>query len=684
MEILVGIDFGTTNTVISYFENNTTKILMDGNYKMIPSKIGLHDGKYYCGNYIPLATTDIIMNFKHLNNMDYFIIFFSHLKELITTKFENNVIKAVITVPSNFSDKQRETIKSAFINVNINVIRLINEPTSASFAYGLNDTLNDAERILVMDIGGGTTDFTILEKTEDLFTVLYSDGMNDLGGNDFTNLIHNEMAKFENYCHHPNKSGFDNDKLLWHKAEMIKKKLSILDNYSIKINTDTFNMTRKKFHQLCNPLINRIEEVLTEIYSQYDFKYIIMVGGSSRLTILQEIVYNTTKIKPWLHPNLETVVAEGASLYAGIIENKYTLNNDIVLLDIVPLSLGIELADGTFSIIIPKNTPIPVKRTQKYTTDTDNIKINIYQGERKIANQNILIGSMNFDKIILKGTPILDITFKIDNNGIIHLSALDKKSGVEKVIVFKDLPKLNSSEIENIIINASKLVDVDINEANRKHSIYLINTHIENALINLQVNTLMEETDKDTIRQRFIEIEETINELTNTRLVEIIGELEATYKILINGNLNMDNEKLPLSYETHSLSNDSLSNESLLIKDELKSRVTILINKNPELKSELEPILETLSYNNVSNEYIDEKMNYIDELERNIVHDYKSELHNLCLYLKNEIAIGNIELIEEHYELLINAINKNIDLIKCNDIDWKCQLDKLNDLCELL
>jgi hypothetical protein len=183
----------------------------------------------------------------------------------------------------------------------------------------------------------------------------------------------------------------------------------------------------------------------------------------------------------------------------------------------------------------------------------------------------------------------------------------------------------------------------------------------------------MDETEKNIIRQRFIEIEETMNELTNTRLIEIIGELEITYKILINGNLNMNNEEPPILYET-------LTCE----KDELKYRVNILINKNPELENELLPILETLSYNNVSNDYISAKIDYLDKLEKTIFHDYKSELHNLCMYLKNEIAIGNIELNAEALELLNVAINKNIDLINCNDIDWKCQLDKLNDLCELL
>ena len=659
MEILVGIDFGTCNTVISYYDNGI-HILTDGIYKIIPSKIVKHNDKYYCGNYIPLSVTEnIITNFKHNNNIETLIIFFTHIKDLIITKLGNHIINSVITVPSNFNDKQRELIKSAFEYVHINVLRIINEPSAAALAYGLN-TSNLNERILVIDTGGGTMDFTILEKDDSLYTIIYSDGMNDLGGNDFTNVIYNYL----------NDNKHDHNSILWNKAEFIKKKLSVLDS----VNINNVNITRKQFNQLCNPLINKIETTLKQICDNYTFQYVIMVGGSSRLLLLQELVKNITKIKPWIHPNLETVVSEGACLYASIIQNKYIENEDVILLDVVPLSVGIELADGTFSVIIPKNTPIPVKKTQKYTTDTNNIKINIYQGQRKIAIDNLLIGTIFFDNILLKGIPILDITFKIDSNGIIHISIIDKKSGTEKMYIIKDIPKLEENVINTMINDSIKFVDIDMNTYNKKHNIYIINTHIENALTNLQINTCIGEEQKDKIKERFVTIERYIDTMSNTELLEIIDEMNTTYALLINENFSNDEDykkEMNLTCDGN-------------IKDDLKMKITLLMNNHPELEDELSELLEELTFNNISFEYIQDKFQKINS-SYNTKKDYKTELHNLCLYLKNELDIGSIILSKDQNDLLIKHININLELLHSNkDCDWYQQLNILNDLCELL
>ncbi len=213
-EIYVGIDFGTTNTVITQFINNKAVILMDGIFKIIPSKIAKYNDKFLCGNYIPHNHTDILHSFKitlgqdtvfHFKNDDniythteLLIIFFKHLKELIykNTKSPNDfIIKAVITVPSNFNDNQREIIKSSFISIGINVIRIINEPSAAALAYGLNHSSNTEEQILVIDTGGGTMDFTVLQKTDLFFEVIHSEGLNDLGGNNFTQLIYDDIIR---------------------------------------------------------------------------------------------------------------------------------------------------------------------------------------------------------------------------------------------------------------------------------------------------------------------------------------------------------------------------------------------------------------------------------------------------------------------------------------------------------
>ena len=244
MEILVGIDFGTTNTVISNFINNKSEIILDGIFKTIPSKIAYHNNKIYCGNYIPLNCNNIIHSFKIIDKTfilgdkeythpELLIIFFNHLKDLIikNLKLSNQVIKAVITVPSNFNDIQREIIKKAFENVNIKIIRIINEPSAAALAYGLNHSTNDNDNILVIDTGGGTMDFTVLEKTDMFFEVIHSCGLNNLGGNNFTNIISNDILKINSL----NKEQI-NENILWNVSQKIKEKLSYLDMYETDIN----------------------------------------------------------------------------------------------------------------------------------------------------------------------------------------------------------------------------------------------------------------------------------------------------------------------------------------------------------------------------------------------------------------------------------------------------------------
>jgi molecular chaperone DnaK len=226
-EILLGIDFGTTNTVISYFNNNKCNIMLDGVYKMIPSKIGYIEDKIYCGNYIPVNCDNIVHSFKLLdNNSEYLIIFFKHIYDLIIKNLKaviNNDIKAVITVPSNFNDTQRENIRRCFNLVNIKVIRIINEPSSAALAYGMNCSSNAFEKILVIDTGGGTMDFTILEKSEMFFEVIDSRGLNNLGGNNFTDIIFNYFKD-----------------LSWNNCQKMKEKLSYLDSFEIKNNDKLF------------------------------------------------------------------------------------------------------------------------------------------------------------------------------------------------------------------------------------------------------------------------------------------------------------------------------------------------------------------------------------------------------------------------------------------------------------
>lgn len=701
-EILVGIDFGTTNTVITHFNNNKANILLDGIFKIIPSKIAKFNDKIYCGNYIPVNASDIIHSFKisigentsfkfnsddlHIyTHHDLLVIFFKHLTEIIYQNLKNNnlLIKAVITVPSNFNDNQREIIKSAYQSVGIKVIRIINEPSAAALAYGLSHSSEELEEILVIDTGGGTMDFTILQKLDTFFEVIHSEGLNDLGGNNFTKLIADDIIRVNNLT-----EVYLNKTILWNQSQKIKEKLTYLDSYEISINLNdrkiNYNLTKTKFENLSNDLIEKVENTLKNILESYkNINWVILVGGTSRIPILQKTIKEITNKNPWIHPNLESVVSEGAGLYAGIIENKYQANEGVVLMDVLPLSLGIELADGSYSIIIPKNTPLPVKRGQKYTTDSPgdtSIKIKVYQGERMIANKNFLIGEFIFDKVSAGGVPIIEIAFKVDLNSIINIIIVDRKSGVEKNILIKDIPQINSEDIDKIITQANSLLDTDEAELIRNQNIYLIKTHIENSLINLQINDLINESDKNEMLDKFKQIEETLENMNNFQLIETLNSLQESYALF--GSVIPDYEEQ---------SDDKMDGiEKLFHNDrklELKNRIGILLAKNPEWSEFLDPVIEELTYETVTIDYINEKLSLLEQLEEdneNIDNrDYKQELNNLCMYLKSEIESGNIDLGDKNI-ILFELINHTINLLNENSIsfNWKEQLEILNKKCE--
>ena len=701
-EILVGIDFGTTNTVITHFTNNKANILLDGIFKIIPSKIAKFNDKIYCGNYIPVNTTDVIHSFKisigdnsflkfnsddiSYSHHDILVIFFKHLTEIIYKNFKDNtlLIKAVITVPSNFNDNQREIIRSAYQAVGIKVIRIINEPSAAALAYGLSHSSGELEEILVIDTGGGTMDFTILQKLDTFFEVIHSEGLNDLGGNNFTKLIADDIIRVNNL-----KELKINETILWNQSQKIKEKLTYLDNYEITINNlidkkINYNLTKTKFENLSNDLIKKVEDTLKNILESHkNINWVILVGGTSRIPILQKTIKEITNKNPWIHPNLESVVSEGAGLYSGIIENKYQTNDGVVLMDVLPLSLGIELADGSYSIIIPKNTPLPVKRGQKYTTDSpgdNSIRIKVYQGERMIANKNFLIGEFIFDKVSAGGVPIIEIAFKVDLNSIINIIIIDRKSGVEKNILIKDIPLINSDDIDKIITQANSLADADESELIRNQNIYLIKTHIENSLINLQINDLINETDKNEMLDKFKQIEENLESMNNFQLIETLNSLQESYGLI--------GSVIP-NYEEQS--DDKMDGiEKLFYNDrklELKNRIGILLAKNPEWGEFLNPVLEELTYENVSIDYINEKLLLLEQLEEDNENtdnrDYKKELNNLCMYLKSETETGNIDLGDKNI-ILSELINFTINLLNENsiEINWKEQLEILNKKCE--
>jgi molecular chaperone DnaK len=699
--IVFGIDLGTTNTVISYFEENKSKILTDGAFKLIPSKIYISsDNKIYCGNYIPIGAKNIINSFKVKigkeynlirNNKEYNIsdilnIFINHIKSLIYKKFPGLIkIETVITVPSNFSDNQREIIREAFINNNFLVIRIINEPSAASLAYGLNQ--GGENKIMVIDTGGGTMDITILEREDNFFQVVHSEGLNDLGGDNFTNIIVNyiiDKLKLE-------KSELSKDSLFY-TAQRIKEKLSYQEQYITNLKNIgidyNLELSLKEFNKLSSKLLQRVDDLLSNIIQTYEgIEYFILVGGSSKMKILQDKIYDITGKKPWIHPNLESVVSEGAALYAGIIKGYYKSEKNVLLVDVLPLSFGIETVDGNFSIIIPKNTPLPAKRSQKYTTDTpgeSNIKIKIYQGERKIANKNTLIGEIEFNKVSLTGMPVIEIAFRIDLNGIINVTVLDKKSGSELNILLKDIPKYDENTLRKILEEAELNNDIDNEMVTKLQRIYIIKTKIENALINLSINELLSEETKKEIQLELNNIEEDLEQKSNIELLEIIYKIDEKYSGLTKINNLLDNDE----------HNDKKMDElEKVLFNELKAdiirRANLLLAQNPDWSDFIKPLLEKLELSNFTTEYLQEKLIVLKELQDNdddeFKRDYKEELKNMCIYLKTEIDEEQIKLSENNKNILSTIITETLDTIENYDeINWEDKLRDFNKSCEEL
>jgi molecular chaperone DnaK len=702
MELILGIDFGTTNTVISYFDNNKTHILKDGNYKSIPSKIGIKNNNLYFGNYLPLDCDKIYNNFKTiignneikleltdiiLTESDILIYFFNHLKKIIIKNLKKTIFKTVITVPSNFNNNQREIIRDNFNKCGFNVIRIINEPSAAALAYGLNHINDEEERILVIDLGGGTLDLTILTKENSFFEIEHSIGINDLGGNNFTDVIYNFIKK--KYINIDDKK----NKTLWYVCQNVKEKLSYLDEYEIKFknyNDKNENLSEyfdnKIFNRLSYDILEKYQNILESIKNAYEhIKYIIMVGNSSKIPMIQDKVYEIFNIKPWIYPNLESVVAEGACLYGAIGENIFLNNNNVLLVDVVPLSLGVETYDGNFSIIIPKNTPLPIKRTQKYTSDTpfeNSIKIKVYQGERKIANKNTLIGEFEFDKVSYGCKPIIDITFRIDLNGIISITVLDRKSNIEKNVLIKDIPIFNEDELNDILSLAKQNEKLDEEENLIKNRLYLIKNKIEIILNNLKLNELMDKVNKDKIINEILELESKTDNTTNsTELLNILKEIDDKYIIFTNvQNYEVENKNDEI--------NETIFEEIIFIekKEELFNKVTLLLHKNPEWEEYLQPILDELNYTNITKDYIIDKLEIIKDLEDNDEDntDFKDQLNNLCLFLKSEIELGNLDISLERKEHLSNLINNTIDMIENDndETDWENELKLFNINCE--
>ena len=402
------------------------------------------------------------------------------LRKLIndaTSYLGQEVTQAVITVPAYFNDSQRQATMDAGKIAGIEVLRIINEPTAASLAYGLDKKQN--ETILVFDLGGGTFDVSILEVGDGIFEVLSTAGDTNLGGDDFDKVLVNWlMADFKD------KEGIDliDDiqalQRLTEAAEKAKMELSTVEKTTIYLPFITADktgpkhiekeLTREVFEKLCENLITRcripVEKALSDArLEKSDISEVVLVGGSTRIPAIKKLVEDLTNKKPNQSVNPDEVVAVGAAIQAGILAGEI---KDILLLDVTPLSLGVETLGGVMTKIIARNTTIPVKKSEMFSTAVDNqtnVEIHILQGERDLVSANKSLGNFRLDGIPAgsRGVPQIEVTFDIDVDGILSVTAKEKETGVEQFVTIQGASTLSESEIQTMLDEAEKNAATD-------------------------------------------------------------------------------------------------------------------------------------------------------------------------------------------------------------------------------
>jgi molecular chaperone DnaK len=528
---IIGIDLGTTNSCVFVIEDNGDKKNIPSNTgdRIIPSVVSYKGNERTVGKIAKaqaaLSPRDTIFASKRLigksftefqkENTGHYLPFkvvadsngmcaieLSNGKKVTPVEVAANVLsqikkfakealhdtsegdlKAVITVPAYFNDSQRQATKDAAGIAGLKVERIINEPTAAALAYGVNKS--NAGKVAVYDLGGGTFDITILDIQEGVFEVLATNGNTHLGGEDFDNVIVDYIIKKENIDLQSLSENKRSEVIqrLREAAEKAKMDLSSCEEANIYIpfiyeqKSVNINLLRSTMEALVDPLIKKTlipcENALKDVtskdrsFTKDKIDYVILVGGMTKMPKVRETVKNFFNKQPSAEVNPDEAVAIGAAIQGSILSGKTT---DVVLLDVTPLSLGLETLGGILTHIIPKNTTIPTAKSETFSTAEDNqtsVTIRIFQGERKIAESNKFLGAFDLTGIAPapKGVPQIVVTFELDSNGILHVSAKDQKTGKEQSIKITGSGSLSPEEISRMKDEAVKFEEADNQKA---------------------------------------------------------------------------------------------------------------------------------------------------------------------------------------------------------------------------